>query len=205
LIFVLDTNILSAMMSARPSPEVAAWIAGQPEDALFTTTICQAEILAGLAVMPEGRRRVALETAARAIFADDFNGRVLPFDAAVAAAYADIFAARRSAGRPTAPLDVFNPSDGYAPMADRLDFEIDVELETGLITGHAGVPGLIEAFRQTGTAAVIDREIKLKSRKRGLSASEMAASLLAMWRPAASGPRISTSSSGQGAGAAVGP
>ena len=40
-------------------------------------------------------------------------------------------------------------------MADRLDFEIDVELESGLITGHAGVPGLIEAFRQTGTAAVI--------------------------------------------------
>ena len=25
-------------------------------------------------------------------------------------------------------------------VADRLDFEIDVELETGLITGHAGVP-----------------------------------------------------------------
>ena len=104
--FVLDTNILSAIMSAQPSPEVAAWIAGQPEDALFTTTICQAEILAGLAVMPEGRRRVALETAARAIFADDFNGRVLPFDAAAAAAYADIFAARRRAGRPTAPLDL---------------------------------------------------------------------------------------------------
>ena len=31
-------------------------------------------------------------------------------------------------------------------MANRLDFEIDVELETGLITGHAGMPGLIEAF-----------------------------------------------------------
>ena len=56
--------------------------------------------------MPEGRRRVALETAAQAIFADDFNGRVLPFDAAAAAAYADVFAARRRAGRPTAPLDL---------------------------------------------------------------------------------------------------
>jgi hypothetical protein len=66
-------------------------------------------------------------------------------------------------------------------MAERPDFEIDVELETGLITGHAGVPGLIEAFRQTRTAAVIDREVKLKRRKRGLSASEMAESLLAMW------------------------
>ena len=72
-------------------------------------------------------------------------------------------------------------------MAERLDFEIDVELEMGLITGHAGVPGLIEAFRQTGTAVVIDREIRLKSRKRGLSASEMVESLLAMW--AAGGER----------------
>ena len=70
------------------------------------TTICQAESLAGLAVMPEGHRRVALETAAQAIFADDFNRRVFPFDAAAAAAYADIFAARRRAGRPTAPLDL---------------------------------------------------------------------------------------------------
>src|SRR6201987_1047182 len=72
-------------------------------------------------------------------------------------------------------------------MAARLDFEIYSELETGLITGHAGVPGLIEAFRQTGTPAVIDREIQLKSRKRGLSAAEMAESLLALW--AAGGER----------------
>jgi hypothetical protein len=72
-------------------------------------------------------------------------------------------------------------------MADWLDFEIDVELETGLLTGHAGVPGLIEAFRQTGTAAVIEREIRLKIGKRGLSPSEMAESLLAMW--AAGGDR----------------
>jgi hypothetical protein len=72
-------------------------------------------------------------------------------------------------------------------MTERLDFEIDVELETGLITGHAGVPGLIEAFRQTGTAAVIDQEIRLKNRRRGLSASEMVESLLAMW--AAGGER----------------
>ena len=69
-------------------------------------------------------------------------------------------------------------------MADRLDFEIDVELEAGLITGHAGVP---EAFSPTGTAAVIDREITLKHRKRGLSASETVESLLAMW--AAGGER----------------
>lgn len=48
-------------------------------------------------------------------------------------------------------------------MADgRLDFEIAEDLETGLITGHAGIPSLIAAFRWTGTAAVIDREVKVK-------------------------------------------
>ncbi len=106
MIYVLDTNILSAIMGSRPVPEVAVWIAGQPEDALFTAAVCQAEILAGIAVMPDGRRRLALEAAARAMFRDDFAGRVLPFDAAAAAAYADIFAARKLAGRPTAPLDL---------------------------------------------------------------------------------------------------
>jgi hypothetical protein len=40
-------------------------------------------------------------------------------------------------------------------MSGQLHFEIDNELETGLITGHARVPGLIEAFRQTETAAAM--------------------------------------------------
>lgn len=93
-------------MGERPAPEVAAWIAGQPDDTLFTTTICQAEILSDLAVLLEGRRRSALETASRAIFMDDFGGRVLPFDTAAAEAYADVFATRRRAGRPAAPLDL---------------------------------------------------------------------------------------------------
>ena len=104
--FVLDTNVLSAIMGSQPAPEVAAWIEGQSDASLYTASVCQAEILAGLAVMPEGRRRLALETAARAIFTEDFDGRVLPFNTAAAAAYADIFAARKRAGRPTAPLDL---------------------------------------------------------------------------------------------------
>ena len=104
--FILDTNILSAMMSLRPSPEVAAWVDGQPEELLFTTSISQAEILSGLAIMEEGRRRRDLEAAATAIFKEEFEGRVLPFDMEAAVAYADIFAARRRAGRPTATLDL---------------------------------------------------------------------------------------------------
>jgi hypothetical protein len=103
--FLLDTNVLSAMMRATPAPEVAAWVSGQPVERLFTLSVGQAEILAGLAVMPDGRR-LALEAASRAMFLEDFAGRVLPFDTAAAVAYADIFAARQRAGRPVATVDL---------------------------------------------------------------------------------------------------
>jgi predicted nucleic acid-binding protein len=72
---------------------------------LFTTAICEAEILYGLALMPDGRRRVALQNAVAAIFAEDFSGRILAFDSAAAKAFADLAAARRRLGRPIAEFD----------------------------------------------------------------------------------------------------
>jgi hypothetical protein len=85
--FVLDTNILSAMMRLGRVPEVAAWIARQDEDRLFTSAISHAEIFAGLAIMPDGRRRRELENTARAMF-EEFEGRVLAFDKEAAHEYA---------------------------------------------------------------------------------------------------------------------
>jgi hypothetical protein len=104
--FVLDTNVLSTLMSPNPAPQMASWVANQPITRLFTTAVCQAEIRAGLAIMPQGQRRAALEEAAGAMFTDDFAGRILPFDSTAASAYAEIIATRRLAGRPTATLDV---------------------------------------------------------------------------------------------------
>jgi predicted nucleic acid-binding protein len=104
--FVLDTNILSAVMGSQPVPEVAAWIAGQPTELLFTTSVCKAEILAGVEVLPEGRRRRILEAAAKAIFASAFERRILPFDEQAAGFYAEIFGARKRAGKPVATTDL---------------------------------------------------------------------------------------------------
>lgn len=102
--FILDTNVLSAMMHRSRVPEVAAWIAAQEEERLFTTAISQAEVFSGLAVMAEGRRRREFENAAADMF-EEFEGRILPFDSGAAEAYAQMFAIRRKAGRPTTPLD----------------------------------------------------------------------------------------------------
>jgi predicted nucleic acid-binding protein len=103
---VLDTNMLSAMMSAEPVRKVADWLLDQPSEDLFTAAVCQAEILSGISILPNGRRRAGLEEAARAMFADDFEGRILPFDAEAAVAYAEVFVARRKAGRPAGTVDL---------------------------------------------------------------------------------------------------
>ena len=104
--FLLDTNILSAVMGTRPAPEVASWMTQQPADLLFTAAVCQAEILSGIAVLPKGRRREALEMAALSMFREDFAGRILSFDTDAAVIYAELFALRRSAGRPAATADL---------------------------------------------------------------------------------------------------
>lgn len=103
---MLDTNVVSEFMAAAPDQRVVDWIVDQPSGELFTATVCQAEILAGIGVLPSGRRRSALEAAARAVFADDFQGRILPFDGDAAAAYADLFVARRKAGRSVGTMDL---------------------------------------------------------------------------------------------------
>lgn len=103
---LLDTNVLSEMMRPEPDTRFADWIVRQSSDDLFTAAMCQAEILAGLAVMPAGRRRAALEEAAHAMFADDFGGRILPFDADAAIVYAELFASRQKAGRPSGTIDL---------------------------------------------------------------------------------------------------
>lgn len=98
---VLDTNVISELMRAAPDPLVVAWVAAQPRSELYTTRINHAEILAGIAGMPAGRRRTNLSDLAEAIFEIDFAGRILPFGRAATARYAEIVVPRRAAGRAT--------------------------------------------------------------------------------------------------------
>ena len=39
--FLLDTNVLSALMMMQPPREIAAWVSAQPDDLLFTAAVCQ--------------------------------------------------------------------------------------------------------------------------------------------------------------------
>jgi predicted nucleic acid-binding protein len=115
---VLDTNVISELMRPEPHSAVFAWAMAQPRATLWTTAINQAEVLYGIAMLPEGRRRAALATAAEAMFAEDFAGRVLPINSAVAAHYAGIIMLRRRAGNPIEAFDALIAATALAAGAD---------------------------------------------------------------------------------------
>jgi len=102
---LLDTNVLSDLLRPCPAQKVLDWLSAQPRGSLFTSTIVRAEILYGIHLLPEGRRKAALLEAALAIFGEDLAGQVLSFDSDAADAYAEIGAARKLAGRPISQFD----------------------------------------------------------------------------------------------------
>jgi toxin FitB len=116
-VIVVDTNVISELMRGAPHPAVLAWVAAQPRALLYTTYVNQAEILYGIGALPAGRRRTALAAAAEAMFAEDFAGRVLPFEAQAAARYPEIVLARRQAGNPIEKFDALIAATALAAGA----------------------------------------------------------------------------------------
>lgn len=102
---ILDTNVISEIMRSLPSPRVLEWWSQQQAGDLFTCTVTMAEILYGIEILPKGRRRDRLLAEAEAMFAQDFAGRILSFDADAARAFAEIAAGRRAQGRPISEFD----------------------------------------------------------------------------------------------------
>ena len=102
---VLDTNILSEMMRARPDPHVMSWLNSQRPNQIYVSAITQAEMLLGVALLPTGKRRTSLATQIDALFEEDFAHHCLPFDSRAASHYAQIVSDRHKSGKPVSTED----------------------------------------------------------------------------------------------------
>ena len=130
---LLDTNVVSELIRKSPDPSVEAWVAVHPLEDLFFSAVGEAELRYGAAILPTGRRRETLVSDIERMLRDAFDNRVLPFDSEAARAYADIAAARRSAGRPVTPADsqiaaIARSRDMAVATRNVRDFE-DVDIE----------------------------------------------------------------------------
>ena len=101
---LLDTNLLSEMFKPAPARHVEMWLNQQRARDLYLSSVVLAEIEAGLAIMPDGRRKTKITQD----FYDTvsvFGDRVLMFDDVCAEAYGEIFATRVRLGRPIEKFD----------------------------------------------------------------------------------------------------
>ena len=87
---VIYTNVASELMRPAPTPSVAAWIAERDAAEMYLTVIGEAQLRFGVAILPAGRRRNALEAAMRRWLDLGFAERILPFESAAARAHAEI-------------------------------------------------------------------------------------------------------------------
>ncbi|MDP2272442.1 MAG: type II toxin-antitoxin system VapC family toxin [Archangium sp.] len=97
---ILDTNVLSALMRSSPDREVIDWLDLQPSEAIWITSIAEFETRLGLALLPAGKRRQALQSSFERLLEEDLDQRVLAFDSDAAAQAATLAARRQRAGRP---------------------------------------------------------------------------------------------------------
>ena len=102
---VLDTNVVSELMRAAPAEFVVDWVDRQPATDVHLTAVTVAELLYGVARLPDGSRRADLAERIEAMLNEDFDHRVVPFDETAAAHYAAIVVRRERAGRPIGMAD----------------------------------------------------------------------------------------------------
>lgn len=85
---------------------IVSWLDAQPASSIWTTAVTVFEIEYGLQLLPEGRRRQALEGAFEAAINEDFGGRILPFDTPAARDAATIASSLRAVGENVEIRDV---------------------------------------------------------------------------------------------------
>lgn len=101
---ILDTDVLSEFLRPVPDAKVRRWLDAQRRTDLWTTAITIAELAAGVAALPKGRRRLLLQDALD-LMLEGFEGRVLPFGVGAAIEYGRIVAERARIGRPLSIAD----------------------------------------------------------------------------------------------------
>ena len=87
---IVDTNVISESLKPRCSEAVTAWLDAQVAESLYITSINAAELWAGVALMPDGVRKNALETSLDDLLERLFGQRQLNFDFKAARAHAEL-------------------------------------------------------------------------------------------------------------------
>jgi|SRR5215471_2091304 len=82
--FLLDTNVISELVKLKPERRVTSWVESTDEALLYLSVLTFGEIRRGISILPQTKRRTAIENWLVAGLSVRFAGRILVIDAAIA-------------------------------------------------------------------------------------------------------------------------
>jgi len=89
-VILLDTNVISEPLKPLADPAAAAWLDRQSKESLYLCAPVLMEVLFGIALLPDGKRKSALGAATQHLLANYFADRFLAFEREAATAYASL-------------------------------------------------------------------------------------------------------------------
>jgi len=104
-VIVLDSHVVSELVRPSPNRSVVEWVDEHDSSELVLTALTAAELRAGVALLPEGRRGDELGMRIESLLVETFAGYVLAFDVGSSAYYAEVLAVRTRGGRPITTFD----------------------------------------------------------------------------------------------------
>jgi toxin FitB len=103
---ILDTNVLSELISKSPDERVLKWVDGLPRITVWTSSVSVFELQYGISILPEGKRRDSLGKAVDDLFNVLLENRIMPFDTSAAGRSVAAAATHRAQGRPVEVRDL---------------------------------------------------------------------------------------------------
>jgi predicted nucleic acid-binding protein len=118
------------MTRSRPQPGVSKWLDDADDNQLYFSVVSLGEILKGVTVLPEGKRRTELQQWLDDVLRPWFLGRILPVDERIAERWGVLSGQCRLKGRPLKVADGFIAATAL---------EHDLTLVTRNVKDFAGV------------------------------------------------------------------
>jgi predicted nucleic acid-binding protein len=102
---LVDTNIPSELTREKPDARVAAFLRNAGKDAVFLSVMTIGEICKGIAGLPAGQRRTALQDWLDIEVRSWFAGRILPVTESIAERWGHLAATAKQQGLTLAVVD----------------------------------------------------------------------------------------------------
>ena len=103
--FLLDTNIPSELTRRRPEPRVSHWLDEANDDDLHMSVVSLGEILKGVTILPESKRRDELQHWLDEVLRPWFQRRILAVTEPIAERWGILAGQRQLSGRPLKVAD----------------------------------------------------------------------------------------------------